>query len=79
MANEVRSSESKLQSESQEEPLMLFVPLILESAAKPSEDTISEKVKELKQNVKSFYFQSSPHHHMKFLEKVIIRPDDVKL
>ncbi|XP_061225525.1 soluble lamin-associated protein of 75 kDa isoform X2 [Neopsephotus bourkii] len=42
-ANEVRSSESKLQSESQEEPLMLFVPLMLESAAKPSEDTISEK------------------------------------
>ncbi|XP_065519000.1 soluble lamin-associated protein of 75 kDa isoform X3 [Lathamus discolor] len=42
-ANEGQSSESKLQSESQEEPLMLFVPLILESAAKPSEDTISEK------------------------------------
>ncbi|XP_057262120.1 soluble lamin-associated protein of 75 kDa [Pezoporus wallicus] len=42
-ANEDRNSESKLQSESQEEPLMLFVPLILESAAKPSEDTISEK------------------------------------
>ncbi|NXK76762.1 F169A protein, partial [Amazona guildingii] len=42
-AKEVRSSESKLQSESQEEPLMLFVPLILESAAKPPEDTISEK------------------------------------
>uniref|UniRef100_A0A8C6IWB7 Uncharacterized protein n=1 Tax=Melopsittacus undulatus TaxID=13146 RepID=A0A8C6IWB7_MELUD len=42
-ANEVQSSESKLQSESQEEPLVLFVPLILESSAKPSEDTISEK------------------------------------
>ncbi|NWS39754.1 F169A protein, partial [Probosciger aterrimus] len=41
--NEVQSSESRLQSESQEEPLTLFVPLILESAAKPSEDTISEK------------------------------------
>ncbi|XP_030326363.1 soluble lamin-associated protein of 75 kDa isoform X2 [Strigops habroptila] len=43
-ANEVRSSEPKLQSENQgEEPLTLFVPLILESAAKLSEDTISEK------------------------------------
>ncbi|KFQ43354.1 Soluble lamin-associated protein of 75 kDa, partial [Nestor notabilis] len=43
-ANEVQSSESKLQSESQgEEPLTLFVPLILESAAKLSEDTVSEK------------------------------------
>ncbi|KFW06627.1 Soluble lamin-associated protein of 75 kDa [Fulmarus glacialis] len=44
-ANEVLSGESKLQSESQgEEPLTLFVPLILESPAKPSEDTVSEKV-----------------------------------
>ncbi|KAM6035531.1 soluble lamin-associated protein of 75 kDa [Theristicus caerulescens] len=43
-ANEVSSGESKLQSESQgEEPLTLFVPLILESPAKPSEDTVSEK------------------------------------
>ncbi|GAB0209821.1 hypothetical protein GRJ2_003447800 [Grus japonensis] len=41
-ANEVLGDESKLQSESQEEPLMLFVPLILESPAKPSEDTVSE-------------------------------------
>ncbi|XP_010187545.1 PREDICTED: soluble lamin-associated protein of 75 kDa [Mesitornis unicolor] len=44
-ANEVPVGESKLQSESQgEEPLTLFVPVILESAAKPSEDTASEKV-----------------------------------
>uniref|UniRef100_A0A8B9RUR4 Family with sequence similarity 169 member A n=1 Tax=Accipiter nisus TaxID=211598 RepID=A0A8B9RUR4_9AVES len=44
-ANEVASGESKLQSESQgEEPLALFVPLILESLAKPSEHTVSEKV-----------------------------------
>ncbi|KAM9588045.1 soluble lamin-associated protein of 75 kDa isoform 2-T2 [Morphnus guianensis] len=43
-ANEVPSGESKLQSESQEEPLTLFVPLILESLAKPSEHTVSEKV-----------------------------------
>ncbi|XP_075581789.1 soluble lamin-associated protein of 75 kDa-like [Pelecanus crispus] len=44
-ANEVLGGESKLQSESQgEEPLTLFVPLILESPAKPSEDTVSEKV-----------------------------------
>ncbi|XP_053911289.1 soluble lamin-associated protein of 75 kDa isoform X2 [Cuculus canorus] len=43
-ANEVLSGELKLQSASQgEEPLTLFVPLILESAAKPSEDTVSEK------------------------------------
>ncbi|XP_008935748.1 PREDICTED: soluble lamin-associated protein of 75 kDa [Merops nubicus] len=43
-ANEVLSGESKLQSEGQgEEPVMLFVPLILESQAKPSEDTVSEK------------------------------------
>ncbi|NXG42011.1 F169A protein, partial [Psilopogon haemacephalus] len=43
-SNEVLSGESKLQPENQEEPLMLFVPLILESQAKPSEDTVSEKV-----------------------------------
>ncbi|XP_010293052.1 PREDICTED: soluble lamin-associated protein of 75 kDa-like [Phaethon lepturus] len=44
-ANEVQSGESKLQSESQgEEPLTLFVPLIIESPEKPSEDTVSEKV-----------------------------------
>ncbi|XP_010185075.1 PREDICTED: soluble lamin-associated protein of 75 kDa-like, partial [Mesitornis unicolor] len=44
-ANEVLGSESKLQSKSQgEEPLTLFVPLILESSTKPSEDTVSEKV-----------------------------------
>ncbi|KAM6364500.1 soluble lamin-associated protein of 75 kDa-like [Pluvialis apricaria] len=42
-ANEVLGDESKLQSESQgEEPLTLFVPLILEPPAKPSEDTVSE-------------------------------------
>ncbi|XP_074021593.1 soluble lamin-associated protein of 75 kDa-like [Numenius arquata] len=42
-ANEVLGGESKLQSESQgEEPLTLFIPLILESPAKPSEDTVSE-------------------------------------
>lgn len=50
-ANEVSSGESKLQSESQgEEPLTLFVPLILESLAKPSEHTVSEKVRELKKS-----------------------------
>ncbi|NXH11689.1 F169A protein, partial [Bucco capensis] len=43
-ANEVLSGESKLQSENQEEPLMRFVPLVIESQAKPSEDTVSEKV-----------------------------------
>ncbi|NWS75276.1 F169A protein, partial [Crotophaga sulcirostris] len=44
-ANEVLSGELKLQSASEgEEPLTLFVPLILESEAKPSEDTVSEKV-----------------------------------
>ncbi|KAM6363010.1 soluble lamin-associated protein of 75 kDa [Pluvialis apricaria] len=43
-ANEVLSGELKLQSESQgEEPLTLFVPLILVPPAKPSEDTASEK------------------------------------
>ncbi|KAM9251452.1 soluble lamin-associated protein of 75 kDa-like [Cariama cristata] len=42
-ANEVLGGESKLHSESQgEEPLTLFVPLILESPAKPSDDTVSE-------------------------------------
>ncbi|NWR89574.1 F169A protein, partial [Furnarius figulus] len=44
-ANEVPSGDSKLQPESQgKEPLTLFVPLILESPAKSSEDTVSEKV-----------------------------------
>ncbi|NXC66523.1 F169A protein, partial [Anhinga anhinga] len=43
-ANEVLSGESKLQTESPEEPLTLFVPLILESPAKTSEDSVSEKV-----------------------------------
>ncbi|XP_050185588.1 soluble lamin-associated protein of 75 kDa [Myiozetetes cayanensis] len=44
-ANEVPSGEPKLQSESQgKDPLTLFVPLILESPAKSSEDTVSEKV-----------------------------------
>ncbi|NXF70584.1 F169A protein, partial [Sclerurus mexicanus] len=44
-ANDVPSGESKLQPESQgKEPLTLFVPLILESPAKSSEDTVSEKV-----------------------------------
>ncbi|XP_053909147.1 soluble lamin-associated protein of 75 kDa-like [Cuculus canorus] len=42
-ANEVLGGESKLQSECQgDESLMLFVPLILESPAKPSEDTVSK-------------------------------------
>ncbi|NXO57892.1 F169A protein, partial [Aramus guarauna] len=45
VANEVLSGELKLQSESQgEESLTLFVPLILEPPAKPSEDIVSEKV-----------------------------------
>ncbi|NXC23558.1 F169A protein, partial [Campylorhamphus procurvoides] len=44
-ASEVPSGDSKLQPESQgKEPLTLFVPLILESPAKSSEDTVSEKV-----------------------------------
>ncbi|NXL54729.1 F169A protein, partial [Podilymbus podiceps] len=44
-ANQVLSGEAKLQSESRgEEPLTLFVPLTVESSAKPSEDTVSEKV-----------------------------------
>ncbi|NWH60207.1 F169A protein, partial [Geococcyx californianus] len=42
-ANEVTSGELKSLSQ-REEPLTLLVPLILESAAKPSEDTVSEKV-----------------------------------
>ncbi|POI35399.1 hypothetical protein CIB84_000849 [Bambusicola thoracicus] len=42
-ANEVLG-ESKLQSENQEEPLTLLVPLILESPTKPSEGAVSEKV-----------------------------------
>ncbi|NXA29849.1 F169A protein, partial [Ibidorhyncha struthersii] len=42
-ANEVLGGESEFHSESQgEEPLTLFVPLILEPPAKPSEDTVSE-------------------------------------
>lgn len=58
-SDEVLSDESKLQSENQgEEPLMLFVPLILESQGKQSEDNASEKVRELKQNVKSSCHQS---------------------
>lgn len=47
-ANEVLDGESKLQSESQEEPLTLLVPLILESPTKPAEEAVSEKVRELK-------------------------------
>uniref|UniRef100_A0A8V0YEC5 Family with sequence similarity 169 member A n=1 Tax=Gallus gallus TaxID=9031 RepID=A0A8V0YEC5_CHICK len=43
-ANEVLDGESKLQSESQEEPLTLLVPLILESPTKPAEEAVSEKV-----------------------------------
>ncbi|XP_056181521.1 soluble lamin-associated protein of 75 kDa isoform X2 [Falco biarmicus] len=44
-ANEVLCGEPELQPEGQgEEPLTLCVPLILESEAKPSEDTVSEKV-----------------------------------
>ncbi|KAM6392017.1 LOW QUALITY PROTEIN: soluble lamin-associated protein of 75 kDa [Rhynochetos jubatus] len=44
-ADEAVSGESKVQSESQgEESLMLLEPLILESLAKPSEDTVSEEV-----------------------------------
>ncbi|NXW38498.1 F169A protein, partial [Phaetusa simplex] len=40
--------------------LTLLVPLILEPPAKPSEDTVSEKVRELKQNVKSSFLQMLP-------------------
>ncbi|NXE44656.1 F169A protein, partial [Casuarius casuarius] len=44
-ANEVLGGESKLQCESRgEEPLTLFVPLILEPPAKPLEDTVSDKI-----------------------------------
>uniref|UniRef100_A0A8C3BQD4 Family with sequence similarity 169 member A n=1 Tax=Cairina moschata TaxID=8855 RepID=A0A8C3BQD4_CAIMO len=42
-ANEALGGESKLQSENQEEPVTLLVPLILESPAKPAEDTVSDK------------------------------------
>lgn len=53
MVNEVPSGESKLMSENQgKEPVMSFVPLTLEAPAKPPEDTESEKVRKLKQNVK---------------------------
>lgn len=56
--NEVPSGESKLLSENQgKEPVTLFVPLILEAPAKPAEDTESEKVRELKQNLKLFLLQ----------------------
>lgn len=56
--NEVPSGESKLLSENQgKEPVTLFVPLILETPAKPAEDTESEKVRELKRNLKSFLLQ----------------------
>ncbi|XP_074789081.1 soluble lamin-associated protein of 75 kDa isoform X2 [Athene noctua] len=41
-ANEVLSGESELQSESQGEELTPFVPLVLETPAKSSEDTVSE-------------------------------------
>lgn len=45
-ANEALGGESKLQSESQgEEPVTLLVPFILETPAKPSEDTVSDKVR----------------------------------
>lgn len=49
-ANEALGGESKLQSENQEEPVTLLVPLILESPAKPAEDTVSDKVRAWKQN-----------------------------
>ncbi|KGL83353.1 Soluble lamin-associated protein of 75 kDa [Tinamus guttatus] len=43
--SEVLSGDSKLHSENRgEEPLTLFVPLVLEPPAKPSEDTVSDKV-----------------------------------
>lgn len=51
--NDVPSGESKVLSESQgKEPVTLFVPPTLDTPAKPPEDTESEKVRELKQNVK---------------------------
>ncbi|NXV76353.1 F169A protein, partial [Atlantisia rogersi] len=51
MANEVLSDEFKLQSETRgEEPLTLIVPLIVEAPEKPSGDTVTEEVRELKQN-----------------------------
>ncbi|XP_025894154.1 soluble lamin-associated protein of 75 kDa [Nothoprocta perdicaria] len=43
-ANEALSGESKLQSESREEPSTLLVPLVLEPPAKSSEDAVSDKV-----------------------------------
>ncbi|NWX83289.1 F169A protein, partial [Nothoprocta pentlandii] len=43
-ANEALSGESKLQSESREEPSTLLVPLVLETPAKSSEDAVSDKV-----------------------------------
>ncbi|NWI99438.1 F169A protein, partial [Crypturellus undulatus] len=42
--NEVLSGDSKLQSENREEPLTLLMPLVLEPPAKPSEDTVSDKI-----------------------------------
>ncbi|XP_035165029.1 soluble lamin-associated protein of 75 kDa isoform X2 [Oxyura jamaicensis] len=43
-ANEALGGESKLQSESQgEEPVTLLVPLVIESPAKPAEDTVLDK------------------------------------
>ncbi|NXA31948.1 F169A protein, partial [Eudromia elegans] len=43
-ANEALSGESKLQAESRgEEPLNLFVPLVLEPPGKPAEDAVSDK------------------------------------
>uniref|UniRef100_A0A8C7A594 Family with sequence similarity 169 member A n=1 Tax=Nothoprocta perdicaria TaxID=30464 RepID=A0A8C7A594_NOTPE len=46
-ANEALSGESKLQSESREEPSTLLVPLVLEPPAKSSEDAVSDKVEVL--------------------------------
>lgn len=46
-ASEILDGESKLQSDSpEEESLTLFVPLILDSSVKSSEDTTSDKVRE---------------------------------
>ncbi|KAM8793243.1 soluble lamin-associated protein of 75 kDa-like [Eudromia elegans] len=42
-ANEALSGESKLQAESREEPLTLFVPLVLEPPGKASEHAVSDK------------------------------------
>lgn len=64
-ANEALGGESKLQSESQgEEPVTLLVPFILESPAKPSEDTVSDKVRAWKQNV---FFLKDVHILLFFL------------